>query len=253
MGEIGEQWTADDLRSLRPHGWKIVNQLALRPGWDVDHVAIGPDGVLVVETKWRSSGWDNSEAAADISRAVRQVKGNANDVGLVLRSAIAGAPVRPVLVLWSPQPGEPGNDVREVDGCVVLRGRALGSWLALLHHEVLDRAQVAEAYRRLATHIRRRDEADAKKHGAPPRSVGRYVWDSIQAPLAAMLGFVVAAQLLNSMDWRWFIPVGIFLGILGVGAARRPRLRRPAIGWLVGSQFVTALLLAAAALDWVRR
>jgi hypothetical protein len=253
MGEMGEQWTADELRRLRRRGWKIMNQLALRPSWDVDHVAIGPAGALVVETKWRSSGWNEPGDASDIRRAVRQAKDNANDVGLMLRGALAGAPVRAVVVLWSPQPGEAADDLREVDGCVVMRGRALRPWLDALRDEVLSPTQVAHAFQQLVTHVRKRDAADEKKSGPQPRTLSRFLWESSQAPLAAFVGFLVAAQLLRWMDWRLFIPVGIGLGAAGALAARSPGLRRPAVGWFVGAQFVTALLLAAVALDWIRR
>jgi hypothetical protein len=45
-GIAAEQWTADDLRSLPRRGWRIVIGLELRPTADIDHVAVGPAGVL---------------------------------------------------------------------------------------------------------------------------------------------------------------------------------------------------------------
>src|SRR3954453_4413988 len=56
MGEIAEQWTAQELRKLRRHGWRIVNHLMLRT-WDIDHVLVGPGGIFAVETKWSSRPW----------------------------------------------------------------------------------------------------------------------------------------------------------------------------------------------------
>src|SRR5205085_1067253 len=56
MGATAEQWTADDLRSLRRAGWRLTHGVRLRASRDIDHVALGPGGLLVVETKWSSDG-----------------------------------------------------------------------------------------------------------------------------------------------------------------------------------------------------
>ncbi len=51
MAELAEQWTAQELRPLREHGWKLVNHVGLGPG-DQDHVVVGPGAVVLIETKW---------------------------------------------------------------------------------------------------------------------------------------------------------------------------------------------------------
>ena len=56
MGDLAEQWTADELRKLRRSGWKTVNHVALTVR-DVDHVLVGPDGTFAVETKWSAQEW----------------------------------------------------------------------------------------------------------------------------------------------------------------------------------------------------
>ena len=50
MGEMAEQWTAQELRPLSAQGWRLVNHLGLRLG-DQDHVMVGPGGIVLVETK----------------------------------------------------------------------------------------------------------------------------------------------------------------------------------------------------------
>ena len=62
LGEAGEEWTSNELRRLRRHGWKFVNGLQFRVG-DIDHVAVGPDGVVVIESKWTSMGVDLDRAS----------------------------------------------------------------------------------------------------------------------------------------------------------------------------------------------
>ena len=49
MGALAEQWTSNELRLLRDRGWRVINHVVLRH-WDIDHVAVGPGGVLVVQT-----------------------------------------------------------------------------------------------------------------------------------------------------------------------------------------------------------
>lgn len=57
MGDLGEQWTREELEGLRRAGWRLVNGVRLRPAGDLDHVLIGPGVVVVVETKWGSADW----------------------------------------------------------------------------------------------------------------------------------------------------------------------------------------------------
>ncbi len=49
-GARGEEMVAGELAHL-PADWTILNGLLLPDGRDVDHVAIGPQGVFVIETK----------------------------------------------------------------------------------------------------------------------------------------------------------------------------------------------------------
>lgn len=56
IGAAAERFTAEELRKLGP-GWQVVDAVEF-DGFDVDHVAIGPGGVLAVESKWTASPWD---------------------------------------------------------------------------------------------------------------------------------------------------------------------------------------------------
>ena len=42
---------------MRGRGWHLVNGLQLRGDSDIDHLAFGPPGVFVVETKWSTEPW----------------------------------------------------------------------------------------------------------------------------------------------------------------------------------------------------
>lgn len=54
-GARGEEMTASELAHL-PSTWTIFNGLILPDGRDIDHVAVGPQGIFVIETKhWRGT------------------------------------------------------------------------------------------------------------------------------------------------------------------------------------------------------
>ena len=59
LGYFGERYVAEQLDSLKESGWKIFHDV---PGeahgkkFNVDHVAVGPGGVFVIETKTRRKG-----------------------------------------------------------------------------------------------------------------------------------------------------------------------------------------------------
>jgi Nuclease-related domain len=54
-GAVGEQWTGRTLRVLESQGWRIFHDLTASHG-NIDHVAIGPGGVFLLDSKrWRGS------------------------------------------------------------------------------------------------------------------------------------------------------------------------------------------------------
>lgn len=59
LGYFGERVVAEYLEPLKAAGWRIFHDVPGRAGgfdFNVDHVAIGPGGVFVVETKTRRKG-----------------------------------------------------------------------------------------------------------------------------------------------------------------------------------------------------
>lgn len=71
-GARGEEMTAGELARL-PGDWTIFNGVMLPDKSDVDHIAVGPQGVFVIETKhWRGAiTVQNGEILAD-GRAIRK-------------------------------------------------------------------------------------------------------------------------------------------------------------------------------------
>lgn len=232
MGEIAEQWTAQELRKLRRHGWRVVNHVLLRT-WDIDHVLVGPGGVFAVETKWSAQPWELKPPGSGVARAVWQVSGNARDLSLWQPIKAAGAgPARGVVVLWGPPVQDGVNAERaRLDDVEVVTGRAIDEWRTSLPSSGLTESQVEACWGALESQVRLRDSLG----GAPPDSVWTIVIRYLTALAAALVAFVATADLLtlvNSYEW-W--PV-VYAVTTGIGAAgMRLRVLRPyAVGWLVG-------------------
>ena len=136
-----ESSTEDVLRHRRRMGWRVAQDVALEDGRDIDHVAIGPGGVVVVETKCRR------DVRADaITWAAHRALRSGRTIARALPS-VDGAPVIPVVVVWGPETsaGLPAA----VDGVRVVHGPDLGTWLDALGTEALTGAQVQAAWQQL--------------------------------------------------------------------------------------------------------
>jgi hypothetical protein len=54
MGLLGEQAVAEQLQRLLPLGYQIFHDVPGDGKWNIDHVVVGPAGVFVIETKYRT-------------------------------------------------------------------------------------------------------------------------------------------------------------------------------------------------------
>lgn len=229
MGDLAEQWTAAELRGLRRGGWRLVNQLALRP-WDIDHVLIGSGGAVVVETKWSANPWVLDPPDERVRRAVRQAQGNARDLRLWGRSRAQGfAQVLPVVMLWGP--GSSQLDLIHLDGVAVVPGPSAKAWRDSLPCRVLTAEQIQDAWSTLELHARARDSA---AEPIPP-SVQQLAGTAAVTAAAAAAGFVAAAWLLALLAslYAW-APLCACLAALAHPLRRYKIGRLPALGWQTG-------------------
>jgi hypothetical protein len=105
LGGLAEQWTSHELKKLRRAGWRLIDRVEFED-MDVDHVLVGPGGVLAIETKW-SSSWKVEAGALEtpFSDPVGQATFGARKIRLFLSSrgvdvevlppCVCGAPVSP--------------------------------------------------------------------------------------------------------------------------------------------------------------
>lgn len=199
MGELAEQWTAQELRPLTKHGWKLVNHFGLGFG-DQDHVLVGPGGVVLVETKWGATPWDLDDRDYFFRSAVAQTARNALQLQRWQPIAEHETKVEPILVLW----GQAQRNLADVpprrhgSGVFVMSGDQLQEWALRSGRERLSAEQVAAIWNDIDHHVAKRDEHELRTRPMP-RSMAELAQSVFGCIGAAVLGFLVAAQVLAQL------------------------------------------------------
>jgi len=171
-GAVGEQNTAWVLRRLERDGWQVRNDV-LFDGVNVDHVAVGPGGVLAVETKSTSRRWDFGARDLDpfAEAALRQARAGARKIRLLL-SGLGSFDVTAVLVCWGPNVADvPGGWVLR-DGVVVIVGRNASEAMPSCFSapSSLDRHTVDCAVHHIDAFVASRDRHERLRHRKAVRS-----------------------------------------------------------------------------------
>jgi hypothetical protein len=138
-GVEAEERTAMVLRGGRRHGWKSLNHVYLGRGGDIDHVLLGPAGLVVLETKWSAGSGPGDHALDKVKRDARRLE-------LVVRRAVSATRVHPVIVMWGPSADALGKDGTRRDGVVILPGRGLRGWLGNPRPQVLGPEEQERAW-----------------------------------------------------------------------------------------------------------
>jgi len=101
MGGHAEDWTSTGLRRLRRAGWRVIDHVPFEHR-DVDHVAVGPHGMIAVETKYTSSPWGVGRAAltGPVRDPLGQARLGARCIRLLLKSEGIEVNVVPALAVW---------------------------------------------------------------------------------------------------------------------------------------------------------
>ena len=225
MGELAEQWTAQELRELREHGWKLVNHFGLGYG-DQDHVLVGPGGVILVETKWGATPWDLDERDHFFNNALQQTARNAKQLELWFGVAQHGRPpVEPVLVLWGRAKHKLDEQPvrRHRSGVVVMSGDQLQTWMLGRRLGQLAPDAVAAIWSNVERQVEKRDEHELRTRPMP-RSAVELSQTLLACVVAALVGPIVLGQALLHLD---FIVVACLVGPALVGVAELARHRAP--------------------------
>lgn len=138
----GEPTIADVLRHKRHDGWKLVHGTSLAQGRRIDHIAVGPGGVVVVETKWR-----RDPTLGDLEWAAAKVQRHQRTVATVLRPVLGEVPVVPVIVTASAGDAAEGHALPTyVGGVRVIAVEDLAAWLEVFDTPRLTATKVAACH-----------------------------------------------------------------------------------------------------------
>ena len=257
MGATGEAWTSTELRPLRRHGWKLLDHVYYRYG-DVDHVLVGPGGVVVVESKWSADAWAVDAPDSRISNALRQVRDNARDIRLVVPELRhRDGAVRPVVFLWGGTRtggGRRTEPVRLDDVDVVVGSTAANAWRDDLSTApaVFSPSEINAIWARLREQAARTDQREAAD--PPPPSLTWLYWTTVAALLAAMAGVLAVLYTVRWTGAAWSGYLAAMVAVaLGVAARRTALLRYPALGWLTGVVVITVVLAGVQLSGWSPR
>jgi hypothetical protein len=151
-GASGEREVAEALATLTASGWYILHDRAKPNGGNIDHVAIGPPGVVVIDAKaWTSAVEIKGERLFAAGRfRDRQVDGLVSQVHLVttaLSESHSTVAVRGLLVLT----GEPdrARELTRVGDVRIIGVERLAPWLRSVSGS-LGSASVETVMRRLS-------------------------------------------------------------------------------------------------------
>jgi hypothetical protein len=158
-GGATEEQTGQVLDHLGPD-WVVFHNVPFLDGrgpWsrvvDVDHVAVGPSGVLVVETKYTAAELDVSETRRAKQReAIRQVRDNAGRIAALLGRDAPDLPITPLLVWWGPEVTKSGEVIVRANGVLIVRGGDSAEWLRLLTGPSRPQETVRRAVERITRH-----------------------------------------------------------------------------------------------------
>jgi hypothetical protein len=245
MGTAGEEWTAQELRRLEKRGWHVVTGVTL-PGHQIDHVAVGPSGVLVVESKWSAEPWFGADSPkfmrGTLQSALNQANQSRQQVVSKLRGIVGDCDVQSVLVLWSASGRILDEHAPEVTkGTTVLLGTELRSWLDALTESHGGGTNVEGAWEKIKGLASRGDALDADQ-GLVATS----------GPMATYIRVIVAPFFAAALAWYAFV-VSLHLGgtvaalvetatatIIGAAATwfmrrRLTRFRAVPIAWMTAA------------------
>jgi Holliday junction resolvase-like predicted endonuclease len=243
MGAIGEVWTAQELRRLRRSGWVLVNRFMSERWGDVDHVLVGPGGVVVVETKWSGQSWQldyqrNSYAVGSLRKAANQAQQARKELATWIQAIAPGIQIMSVAVLWSTAPSDgDGWTTWRDNHTVIVQGSHFRQWL----RESLPSEGVApEVVNRVWSELDRRVEMQDQESTQPgrvmPLTICALASEWILKPLLGSITAIYCVSLSRFAHNWWLVlasaVAAITLGLLGL---RIHWLRRVALGWSVVS------------------
>jgi hypothetical protein len=245
-GALGEQWTASALRKLKRSGWRVLNHVVLRQYGDIDHVAVGAGGVLVVESKWTSEAWPTDSPY--LSKAVERVQRDVASLHGMIQARVGRGKVKGLVVIWGAGIDASTDALhRDIDGIALADSETVHDVLAeLAGHQALTKDEVEDVWRILDQHVTRRERADAVTAEPPIPSASELAGTIATGAIGATAGLIGPA-LAYRLPGATVPSVIAALAIAVVGWRARPIrvLRWLPAGLVLGAEFWLVLIAAS--------
>lgn len=160
VGGEAERWTGDLLERLEPD-WRFTHNVEFTIGeapysytMDVDHVGVGPGGVLVIETKYSSEqvDLDAEKLASKVRLAADQASRNANRIRRLLATMPAAPDVSAVVIYWGFRPIMPKKPIRYLGSrgqTLVVMGPDIDRWIDVVTEGSCEPHVTDDAWRRI--------------------------------------------------------------------------------------------------------
>ena len=250
MGEAAEQWTAQELRPLMAHGWRIVNHVSLRGKADIDHVLVGPGGLYVLETKWSATPYKLSPPDVMTLSASRSATDQAAYLTRALPRRADVGDALPLIVLWGTAAERVRDETAPVSvpstGVRVIAGLQLREWAMRRGRSALTTEQIEAVWRELDRYARYTDDRELPV----PSSIGDAVMAVNSAVGAAMLTILTIAEAGRAPHgWLVSLITAVFLSTGALLLRRRARARAivgPVLTGIAASAAIGAMLYLAA-------
>lgn len=249
MGIEGETRTAQVLDDFAGKEWHLINGLRFKDKGDIDHILIGPAGLLIFESKWSGERWPmelrpSGYLGRQVRWAIKQVKMNRDELVGEFKDVIGEIPIYLVCVLWSG--GQSSDDDKYFfrESVYGIRGSELAKWLAELPKDVVLGSAIKGVAAPIESFAHLRDKEDVLKDGPFRPTLDRLLVGSLVLPLVGIFipAFVLAYVAKLNQDSLIFVAMGILL-FLGLFIRVKLKMKALAYAWLFGLVAVCLYLL----------
>lgn len=253
MGTDGEVSTAEVLRTFRRRGWRVINDLKIHPKYGIDHVAIGPTGILIIETKWARDPWpmdgdNDADAWASPGKAIWQANRGREEFQNHFKNILGDTPIEALSVFWSAHYPSKRRSYVAPNGVEVLIGPELSNWIKRQDNKALNDAEVDKIWSEIDKFVMKRDAEDSESKTVYKPTLMSLLFDSALAPIAEIAGGVSASLLglmsVGNVTPSQLLPSAIAFVVIGLLIRVRKTMRLFSLGWL-GTSLTYCIAFAA--------
>jgi len=256
MGIEGETLTAEVLDDFAGKEWSLINGLRFKDRGDIDHILIGPAGLLIFESKWSGQRWPmelrpSGYLGGQVRWAIKQVKMNRDDLLREFRDVIGDVQIYQVCVFWSGEDSSTDDKYFFREAVCGIRGPELAKWLAELPKDVVNDSTIRRIAAPIETFAHERDKEDVLEDGPFRPTLDKLLVNSLFFPMIGLFvpAFALAGVAKFGSNSLIYVSMAILL-VLGLLIRLKLKMKALAYAWLFGLA-VVCLYILAYVMHWV--